>query len=330
ASDTQRPSASGNRQGLRVALSEEVEVVEGKLFVDLGLRADILRTLPSRDVFSQGTSASAAVQRDWYLSPRATVRYRVADDVALKASGGRYLRIPTLVEMFGDRGFILGNPELRPEVGLTGDLGIVWAPNSKNSFIDRIYSEAAIFVSRPENPIVFLTGNGFVSQARNLDGARILGSELVASARFWKRVTVTGNYSFLDPRKRSDDLSNDKILPGRPENRFFMRVDSAFEPRGRLLVLWADALRVSGNFLDELNSLELPPRTLLGCGIKAAVMRDLTLSLEVKNLLNVRSEDVALSPSPSPDLTRTPLPLSDVHGFPLPGRSIYLNLQWAL
>ncbi len=330
ASDTQRPSASGNRQGLRVAMSEEVEVVAGTLFVDLGLRADILRTLPSRDVFSQGMSASAAVQRDWYLSPRATVRYRVADDVALKASGGRYLRIPTLVEMFGDRGFILGNPELRPEVGLTGDLGVVWAPDKKNSFIDRIYSEAAVFVSRPENPIVFLTGNGFVSQARNLDGARILGSELVASVRFWKRVTVTGNYSFLDARKRSDDLSNDKVLPGRPENRFFMRVDSAFEPRGRLLVLWADALRVSGNFLDELNSLELPARTLLGCGIKAAVMRDLTLSLELKNLLNVRSEYVELNPSPSPDLTRTPLPLSDVHGFPLPGRSIYLNLQWAL
>lgn len=329
-SDNDRPKASGNRQGLRLALSEEAEIIDGSLFAEFGVRADLLRTLPSRDVFSQGSSASAPEQKDWYLSPRATLRYRVAESIALKASGGRYLRIPTLVEMFGDRGFILGNPELRPEIGLTGDFGIVWAPWQAKSIVDRIYIEAAAFVSRPKNPIVFLTGNGFVSQARNLDGARILGTEFVASARFWKRVTTSANYSVLDARKRSNDLSNDKLLPGRPENRVYARVDTAFQPGGRLLVLWADALYVSGNYLDELNSLELPSRTLLGCGIKAALVRDLILSLEVKNLLDLRSEEVALHPSPSPDVNSTPLPLSDVHGFPLPGRSIYLNLQWAL
>ncbi len=322
-------TAAGNRQGGQLSLSEQSTWFEERLTFDLGIRGDLLRTVPSRDVLSEAAGPSEASQHDWFLSPRASVRYRIAESVAVKGSAGRYLRIPTLVEMFGDRGFILGNPELLPEVGTTGDLGVVWAPWQKHGPIDRVYVEAAGFASKPENPIVFLTGSGFVSQARNLDGAQIFGTELVLSMRLWKMLSLTGNYSFLDARKKSKDLSDGKLLPGRPQHRFYGRVDSAFSPGGRLLVLWSDITNLSGNFLDELNTLELPQRTLWGAGVKVAAFQSLLVSIEVKNLLNVRSELVDLTPAPSPQLSNTRLPLSDVHGFPLPGRALYLQLHWS-
>ena len=42
----------------------------------------------------------------------------------LRASVGRYFRVPTLFELFGDRGFVVGNEGLDPEwgVGIDGRL----------------------------------------------------------------------------------------------------------------------------------------------------------------------------------------------------------------
>ena len=51
-------------------------------------------------------------------------------DLAFRATGGRYSRTPTVLELFGDRGFILGSPDLKSEVGWVGDAGAVYAPSS--------------------------------------------------------------------------------------------------------------------------------------------------------------------------------------------------------
>ena len=41
------------------------------------------------------------------------------------AAHGRYFRPPTLAELFGDRGFMVGNEGLRPERGTSLDGGLV-------------------------------------------------------------------------------------------------------------------------------------------------------------------------------------------------------------
>jgi outer membrane receptor protein involved in Fe transport len=47
-------------------------------------------------------------------------------DWSLKANVGRYARFASFNELYGDSGFIRGNPDLRPESGTTGDLGAAW------------------------------------------------------------------------------------------------------------------------------------------------------------------------------------------------------------
>lgn len=327
--DMMRLGARGNRQALALSLADQLRFLDGALVVDLGGRAEALRTRPGADVFAPTAAQSESVRRNIYLSPRGAFRYRLGTDISVKGSGGRYLRIPTLVEMFGDRGVVLGNSELQAEVGLSSDLGLVWAPAEAVGAVDRIYVEAAAFASRPDKPIVFVNRNGLASQAINLEGARIFGSELVASLRVLQHVTLTGNYSFLDARNRSGGSTYDKQLPARPRHRVYGRVDTSFAPGGRLLVLWADALRLSGNYVDELNIFQLPARSLLGVGVKTAIYEDLLLGIEMKNAANLRSETVQLDPPPSDEFQNTPKALSDVHGYPLPGRSLYLTLQWS-
>ena len=65
------------------------------------------------------------------------------------------------------------------------------------------------------------------------------------------------------------------------------------------------------------------------CGYRAEVVRDVGISVSVANLANVRVETLALSPAPRPGLTSTPTPLADYAGYPLPGRSYYVSLDWS-
>lgn len=74
----------------------------------------------------------------------------------------------------------------------------------------------------------------------------------------------------------------------------------------------------------------MPARTLVGAGAKLDVTAALALGVEVKNLLDRRVEQVPLDPPPRPDLTSVPRAISDLVGFPLPGRAIYVraDLRW--
>jgi hypothetical protein len=96
-----------------------------------------------------------------------------------------------------------------------------------------------------------------------------------------------------------------------------------------LLVVWTAALLLSGNYVDELNVYELPARALVGAGLKTSIYDEFILGVEVKNAADLRSESVELDPPPSDDFRETPKALSDLHGYPLPGRSFYMTLQWS-
>src|SRR5262249_38129690 len=131
-------------------------------------------------------------------SPRLTARFAVAGDLSLKGSGGWYVRLPTLVELFGNRGYILGSPDLLPERGPSGDFGGVWAPAGARGPIDRIFVEADLFASRARDAIAFITTAGYVARAANLGRTQSDGAELVASARMWKTLGVTASYTRLE------------------------------------------------------------------------------------------------------------------------------------
>jgi hypothetical protein len=67
---------------------------------------------------------------------------------------------------------------------------------------------------------------------------------------------------------------------------------------------------------------------LIGAGARLELTGGLAVALSVANLADTRITHLPLDPPPSPSLTEAPTALTDVAGFPLPGRSFYLALDW--
>lgn len=322
---------AGNRVAAAATLSTEISLDAAQRFIaQLAVRIDVMRTEPIEDSNDPAPIASEMFSRsDVVPSPRAALRARVSDGLVVKGSAGWYYRAPTLLELFGDRGFVAGNPALESETGVSADLGLVLAPAGHVGPIDRIYAEIAGFARRPRDTIAFSTGGGVVAIAQNLGDARIDGVEASVSARVARIATLSANYTLLDT-EQIDTLPSfeGKRLPQRPRHQAYARIDVTRTMAGRVGVVWADLTYVAGNYLDSANLSQVPARQLIGAGIKVEPYPNVLFGLEAKNLADQRVENVPLDPAPSPDLMEVPRAVADFFGYPLPGRAFYLTLEW--
>ena len=323
----ERVPASGRRLAAAAALADEILLgSDGRVALHPALRLDLLRTTPPQ---VRGMVATGAPRSDLQLSPRIGARWAISSALSLKGNVGRYFRAPTVVELFGDRGWVVGNPGLEPETGTTLDLGLVLAPTGLGT-IDRLFVEVVTFANRSQSLIAFVPTSGLASVARNLGDARLAGHELTVAFRCFRLLTFTGNYTFLDTLNRSSLVSFDgKRLPGRPRHEASLRVEATRRSRGLELGLFADALVDDGNFLDGGNLNRVPARRLFGAGVRGR-RGSFTATLAVKNLTDEIVEEIPLSPSPRPGLDSVPRAVSDVLGHPLPGRALYATLELAL
>ncbi len=288
--------------------------------VQPAVRFDWLRTVPVIDR-RRPTADVDGIRNDLVASPRLSARVRLADAWAIKASAGRYMRAPTLIELFGDRGFTVGNPALRSETGLSGDIGVVLAPLGRkaaggardsdgfaiDAMVDRLFGEMVLFARDARDTIVFASGGGPAATALNLGDSRTYGMESGMSVRVAKAVTLSGNYTYLVARQRSPLVSYDqKPLPQRPRHQLYGRVVISERAWGREFRVWADGQFSATSYLDAAGLAPVPSRTLIGAGVRAALFGNVSLSAEVKNLANSRIEYLELDPPPQPGLDTMP------------------------
>ena len=307
--DGMREALVGTRAVGALSVAGELALGDA-IAVTPALRIDITRTAPTP--LTEGPDAFAAQPPRWdtITSPRLGVRARIVDDVAIKGSAGWYVRMPTLIELFGNRGTILGSPELRPERGPSADIGVVWAPARALGAVDRVLVESALFGTRPRDTIALITTAGYAVRAENIGATQSYGGELVASARFAKRVSISAAYT----RLVSEQLAIDpnlwrKALPRTPRHFLYARTDVAQRAFGRLASAWIDVAAQSASYLDQPNFQRVPGRVLVGSGVRSEIAGGIAVTLAVANLTAVRADDV--------------------YGFPLPGRSFFLSLDWS-
>jgi iron complex outermembrane receptor protein len=324
-----RPRVTGDREGGGLAIAADLAL--GAVVLVPAVRVDTTRTAPAIDRDEPPDPDAGRTRWDTVVSPRLTARWLAAADLAVKASAGRYARLPTVVELFGDRGFLLGAPELRPETGSSADAGVVWAPPAPlaGGHLDRILVEAAAFASRPHDAIVFETTVGGVARARNTGDARVRGLELAAAVRVDRALGLAASYTLTDAVAATADVNLDgKRLPRQPRHAAYARADFATRVEGRLAVVWTDVEWRSTTYLDRSNLYAVPGRALAGAGVKAELGGGVLVGFEVKNLTDAKLVRRALDPAPRPDLASVPAALSDVAGFPLPGRAFYVTAEW--
>ena len=121
---TDRESGTARRLALTPAIDADVRFWRDRITVSPVLQAQFLdnRAL-GRVPFENTPIAPEADATTIAPTPRIGVLLRPIDPVALKANAGTYIRPPDFTELFGDRGAIIGNTDLKPERGRQWDVG---------------------------------------------------------------------------------------------------------------------------------------------------------------------------------------------------------------
>jgi len=228
----------------------------------------------------------------------------------LFANVSRYQRQPTLGELYGAGILVRGNSELRPELGLSADVGVrglarvgAWA----------LHAESSAFVRGARDLVTYArAAQGYVVPV-NVGRARVAGVELGVGARAFERLEVGCNVTLLDPRDTTEGrrLQND-FLP------FMSRLVLA--PRVLLTTgdlsggalkradLGADLTYLSNRFADAGGLIVIPEQTTLGFTGAASWLDGVVVTrLRLANVLDAQRFDIV--------------------GYPLPGRSVYASLE---
>jgi iron complex outermembrane receptor protein len=203
--------------------------------------------------------------------------------------------------MFGDRGSIVGNPNLAPAEGNNYAEG--FGADLQQTFGAPGLFELTYFRSEVKNLITFIQNSQRTARATNIGRAEINGIEASFQIEPYKKWSLTGNYTWQDA---IDDSAvafwRGNKLPGIHEQQMNLGVRNAF---GRDASWYYEWSRDSGNYLDRANTRPVPTRNMANAGLTVR-SGEFTASFEVKNI----GDDQ----------------ISDVAGFPLPGRAFYFTL----
>lgn len=224
----------------------------------------------------------------------------------IKANVARSVRFPSLFELFGNTGFVLGNPELDSEVGLNVDLG--FAHGGDNWTV-----EAFGFYNEVEGLIQLVQNGQGVAIAENVDAATLAGVEIGAFADLLAHVRLRGSLTWMRTENTTEIAARrGRRLPGRPEWQAFARAEGYHRFSGAVgeVGLALEIEYLAGSFQDFANLVEVPERVLIGASAHAGFLDDeLMLRITAANLTDDQVQDFV--------------------GFPLPGLTVLASLRWA-
>jgi iron complex outermembrane receptor protein len=260
-----------------------------------------------RDNFNQFLPTSGPVNHVLPIARLSLVK-ELSGWLSLRANGGRYARLPSTIELYGNTGYLLGAPGLKPETGFNADAGpiVSW----KRGVSKVIWSTAA-FASLVSDLIQYQVVGGR-ARPQNLGSARILGVESEATLEFGRHARVVAAGTFTDPRNTSPvESQNGRQLPLRPRYRLYARPEWRAVRVGKHVDIgfYADWDATAGNYRDFANTYQVPARFLIGAGIYADLPGGFSLRASGQNLGNST--------------------ICDLAKYPLPGREFYLTLAWA-
>jgi iron complex outermembrane receptor protein len=238
-------------------------------------------------------------------SPSLGARWQALSWLTVKTNAGRYYRLPTFLELFGNVGSVTGNAELAPESGVNRDIGaVVSLPRA--GLARSLLIEVSYFDNDVDDLILFFPNSQQTSKPTNIGAARLRGWEMSAHAMLRENTELTASYTYLDAEDTSDiPYYRGNALPSRPAHD----VGASLSHTWRALRATYEGHYLSANYLDRANLRETPARGLHALALSwRTPIEGVSLTLEGRNLTDERAVDVA--------------------GFPLPGRSVYSTLGY--
>ncbi len=249
-----------------------------------------------------------------YGNYRASLRlvpYRTeSTEFYLKGGASTGRRTPLFLELFGERGSVSGNSDLRPERSETVEGGVGAAYHGA-----QLQGELSFggFRRLVRDMILFSPNSQFTLRPENVDAAEIRGAEIAGKLVAYDAVRFYGNYAYQEAINQSDvSFLKGKYLPLRPLHE----LNVGFRLYNDILEGGLEANYTGAVYRERTND---PASYQAGRWVYNASLAwtilggkkdddELKAGLEVKNILDER--------------------IADVINFPLPGRSVYATLSY--
>ncbi len=251
-----------------------------------------------------GVPLEGRSRNDSYFTPQLGIRYMPYNWLTLKTNIARYVREPSFFELFGDRGFFMGNPGLKEEKGVNFDLGFKISRFFQKGWIRRISVNCAYFRTDADDLITRVYDARGVGKSVNISGALIQGVELGATVEILDYLRAVFNATWQDTENQSDIKAFDgKELPGRFEQTYLARLEGLYKK----VKIYVEYIREANMYYDAANLRKARNKNEVNAGISWN-FKSFLLSLEGKNLGDELYEDF--------------------NGYPLPGRSFYCSVKY--
>lgn len=229
-------------------------------------------------------------------------------------NAGRYVRVPTLAELYGTSPTVRGTSGLAPENGISADIGARAVRDPRSTSTWTAYAEAFGFTRLVSNLIAFERTSFGVVRPFNVGRSLISGVEANAGAVLFDHVHARFSATVLDPRDRSSNrtVSND-ILPFR--SKLVMSHTVELFAQHAMPSIHLDRTSISATvhyaasrFADPAGLIVIGPQTTVDLEASAKLLENIfTLRIAARNLLNAHTFDTV--------------------GFPLAGRSFHASLD---
>ncbi len=243
------------------------------------------------------------VHRSFQPTFRVGALYAPIPALAFTASAAHGKRLPTLLELFGDRGALVANPNLQAEQGQSYDLGAVLRTQVGPI---QLQGELRGFHLRMKDLIRYIPTSQYTAAARNAEGAHLWGVE--TGLRLTATRHVEGTFTGTWMRTRDD---RGRELNWRPSLQFRTGVTAH---TGNLQTRWLTNLtfdaqvRYRSAFVhDPAGFVRVGAATWLDFGLRAHFTGGLSVSATLRDALDRRGADFV--------------------GYPLPGRQVMVALE---
>jgi len=228
----------------------------------------------------------------------------------LRSNFGRYVRVPTLGELYGISAVVRGSSALVPEQGLAWDLGARWEAQLGPVWT---YLDAFGFARHVSDLIAYRRSSLGAVTPYNVGSARVLGAEFEAGAQFVQHARASLALTLLDPRDTTAGrtLAND-LIPHQSRVVSSAYVEGFVDPKNsplRRAGLDARLSHRASRLADPAGLIVLPASTTLDLGatLRFGRKHDVSLRAVVDDVFDSRHFDFI--------------------GYPVPGRSFHMSAE---
>jgi len=237
--------------------------------------------------------------------PKLGLLWNVTDSFALKNNYFRSFKFPDFEELYwGEGGAAIGsvgNPDLKPEDGWGGDIGLSWR------YKDLWRFESTFFTQWLKDSIHWYQGTGGIWRPENVGEAVFfgldnkLGFDIPVSWGPVTKIKPSVSYQYLLSYLLSFgyDFDDDKRIPYSPVHTVGGSLEIQWESGSVIISGHYESLRYS----DRANIALLKPHSLLNAAVNQKIGKNITAFGALRNILNESYESFSDYPMPGITLT---------------------------